>query len=85
MSDGEVNAVTPIVCANPIEEAAQRYWRAAQIWRGPGSSEWTFGDMIAELRDLLKYRGQVAYQAEALLSSVVHGYPAETPITITLP
>lgn len=64
-------AVEPITCANPMEEAAQRYWRASRIWRDHEASDWNFGQMIGECRDMHKYRGRVAFLAEDLLDKVI--------------
>lgn len=65
------SGVEQIRCANPMEEAARRYWRASSIWRDRQESTWNFGDMIEECRGLLCYRGRAAYLGEELLSAVV--------------
>ena len=64
--------VETISLPNAMEEAAQRYWRASQIWRDKQESTWTCGEMIQECRGILCYRGRVAFLAESLLDDVVH-------------
>jgi hypothetical protein len=76
MSDGalcndDFSGATPLHMRNPMEEAANRYWRASRIWRDKQESDWTFGDMIHELSDLQRYRGIVPALAQGLLDSVI--------------
>jgi hypothetical protein len=65
-------AVEPIHHYNPMEEAAQRYWRASRIWRDQEESNWNCGMMIQELNDIRCYRGIASPLAAALLDDVVH-------------
>lgn len=71
------NSVEPIVCSNPREEAAQRYWRASRVWRGLGDDDenWTTGDAIREVRSILFYgfgACPAAVLAERLLEDIVY-------------
>lgn len=69
---------------NAIEGAVRRYWTAVRKWRGvedPG--EMTIEDLIMELNDLQRFRGQVAYSAQALLDDVVHDRRTSSPIQQT--
>lgn len=65
-------AITPILFANPMEEAANRYWRASLVWRGKMEANWTFSDAIDEARDLQRYRGVVFGLSCRLLDDIVH-------------
>lgn len=58
---------------NVIEAAVSRYWELLRKWRGiddPG--EMTIEDLIMALNDLHRFRGRVAFLAQALLDDVVH-------------
>src|SRR4051812_10649707 len=70
-TDSEV-VIPSITHYNPMEEAAQRYWRASRIWREKKSSNWSFGAMIQELRELYCYRGLTPLLAQVLLDDVIH-------------
>src|SRR3954471_21122761 len=71
--DEEEITVDPITHYNPMEEAAQRYWRASLVWRDKqDATGWSFGAIIQELRDLYCYRGRVPLLAEKLLDDVIH-------------
>jgi hypothetical protein len=70
--DEDEPGVEPITFANPMEESANRYWRASQIWRDKQESTWTTGDMIQELRGLYCYRGLAPILAERLMEDVIH-------------
>jgi hypothetical protein len=88
LEDEEDPCVEPIKHYNPMEEAAQRYWRASRIWRDKQESTWNFGQMIRELQEIQCYRGAVPFLAQRLLDDVVEDRrppePANTPLPINL-
>src|SRR4051812_20298756 len=70
--DDDEPTVPAIQHYNPMEEAAQRYWRASRIWRDKEESAWNCGMMIQECRDITCYRGKVSGLAYLLLDDVVN-------------
>lgn len=70
--ESDLFGVVPIRMHNPMEEAANRYWRASLMWRDKMPTDWCYGDMISELADLRRYRGLAPILAENLLHKVVH-------------
>jgi hypothetical protein len=70
--EDDLGGVEPITMHNPMEESANRYWRASRIWRDREESAWTTGDMIQELRGMYRYRGLAPMLAERLMEDVIH-------------
>lgn len=70
-ADGFEPEVEPITCSNSIEEGAQRYWRASQIWRDKKESDWNYSMIIGELREISFYRGLVSPLSRQLLDDVI--------------
>jgi len=72
--DDRPGAIIPsITMRNSLEEAANRYWRAALMWNSRIPTNWTTGDMIHECVDMQRYRGAVIPLVNKLLGEVIQG------------